>query len=50
VTEADYRWLDLYKHYTQGHLWAPGGVASQPAIYLDAMKTIDLGMRIAAHD
>lgn len=30
--------LSLYPHYIRGHLYESGGVADQPAIYLDAMK------------
>jgi len=32
--------LSLYPHYEAGHLWARGGVAEQPAIYLEAMAVI----------
>lgn len=37
---ADY-WISLYSHYRNGHLYAPGGIADQPAKFLEAMGLID---------
>jgi hypothetical protein len=35
-----YLW-NLFRHYKAGHLYAPGGVSSQPALYLSAMQLIE---------
>jgi len=31
---------DLFSHYKAGHLWCAGGVADQPAVYLEIMQTL----------
>jgi len=31
---------ELFRYYRDGHLWNAGGVADQPALYLEMMKTI----------
>lgn len=37
--------LSLYSHYKCGHLLRSGGIAEQPALYVDAMQFI--GARVA---
>jgi hypothetical protein len=39
--DAARSWLTLYQHYQAGHLFAAGGIADQPALYLAAMRLID---------
>jgi hypothetical protein len=34
-------WIELYGHYTAGHLYQAGGVSDQPAIYMQVMRLID---------
>lgn len=44
---ADTRgWLTLYSHYKDGHLYRSGGVAEQPAIYLEAMRVIQYAVGV----
>lgn len=41
ITPWSRQMLQLYEHYKAGHLATGGGVLEQPAVYLDAMATID---------
>lgn len=41
VTEDSYHLLTLYGHYKAGHLLTAGGIADQPAFYIDTMRIID---------
>ncbi len=50
VTDDDWYLVDLYQHYVAGHLLHAGGIADQPAIYLDAMQEIAAGIRIGRSD
>jgi hypothetical protein len=34
-------WIQIYGHYANGHLYRAGGVADQPAIYMEIMRLID---------
>ena len=33
-------WLKMYSHYSAGHLLNSGGIADQPAVYLQSMRLI----------
>jgi hypothetical protein len=35
------QWIELYGHYTAGHLYRSGGIEDQPAIYMQVMRLID---------
>lgn len=50
VTDEDWLLVDLHEHYRAGHLLFAGGVADQPAYYLDAMHEIAIGIRIGQSD
>jgi hypothetical protein len=42
ATPADaWPWMDLYRHYQDGHLLRSGGIEEQPALYLSVMRLID---------
>ena len=43
TADSDYL-LSLYSHYKAGHLLAAGGLSDQPALYLDAMRVIDIAI------
>ena len=34
--------MQLHGHYESGILWAAGGLAEQPAAYLEAMSVLDV--------
>lgn len=36
-----WQWVDLYRHYRDGHLLRAGGIEEQPALYLTVMRLID---------
>lgn len=40
VTDDSKRWLEVWRHYEQGHLLAAHGLLQQPAIYIEAMGVI----------
>lgn len=40
ITPESGRWLDLFHHYDKGHLLRSGAIEDQPALFMDAMKTI----------
>lgn len=44
ITPLSRGFMDLYCHYKSGYLAVEGGLLSQPAAYLDAMKIIDNAM------
>jgi hypothetical protein len=35
------QWIALFSHYRSGHLYSSGGIADQPAIYLNVMRLIE---------
>lgn len=41
VTPQVMAWLSLYPHYNAGHLFLPGGIADQPALFMAVMRLID---------
>lgn len=41
ITAQSREWLRLYGHYKAGQLFTAGGIADQPALYLDAMEIIE---------
>ena len=44
-TSEDSRgWIALYAHYKDGHLLQSGGLFNQPAIYLEAMRTVQFAV------
>jgi hypothetical protein len=44
TTEDSRGWIALYAHYKDGHLLRSGGLFSQPAIYLEAMRIVQFAV------
>ena len=40
VTDFSWQMLSFHKHYVNGNLAVPGGVTSQPGVYLEIMEII----------
>ncbi len=39
MLDADtFQWLRYFKAYQDGHLWTAGGIADQPAVYMQAVQ------------
>lgn len=41
LTQESLYLIKLHEHYQSGHLYVSGGIADQPALYLDAMRHIN---------
>jgi hypothetical protein len=46
ITADSRAWLTLYAHYKDGHLFQVGGIAEQPAIFLEAMRIIGFAVGV----
>ena len=40
-------WVGLHSHYQDGHLLVAGGIGTQPAKYLQAMRIVQSEMKVA---